>query len=85
MKEPKRGTPSPHMDDDHCWKSTDQFKVLTAKVKLFAGGIRQSRMERYDTITEYKCYDLASIEYTLAATLFSVAQCNTIQSPVYTD
>jgi hypothetical protein len=34
-------------------KSTAQFKVLKSKANLFAGGIGQSRMQRYDAITAY--------------------------------
>jgi hypothetical protein len=34
-------------------KSTAQFIVSKAKAKLFAGGIRQSRMQRYDATNTY--------------------------------
>jgi hypothetical protein len=44
--------------------------------------IHQRRMQQYDDTTVYSLYYLTSIGYTLAATRFSLAQCNTIHSPV---
>jgi hypothetical protein len=63
-------------------KSTAQFIISRAKVKLFAGGICQIQMQRYDATNVYNLYYLASIGYTLAANRLSLAQCKTIQSPV---
>jgi hypothetical protein len=63
-------------------KSASQFIASKEKAKLFASGILQSRMQRYDATTAYNLYFLASIGYTLAATRLSVNQCKIIQSPV---
>jgi hypothetical protein len=61
-------------------KSTSQF--IASKAKLFAGGILQIRMQRYDSTTAYNLYYIASIGYMLAATHFLINQCKIIQSPV---
>jgi hypothetical protein len=49
-------------------KSTAQFIFLKQRAKLFAGAVLQSRMQQYDAITDYNCYYIASIRYTLAVT-----------------
>jgi hypothetical protein len=61
---------------------TAQFVVSRDKAKLFAGGMLQSRMQRYDASTSYNLYYIATIGYTLDATRFTINQCKTIQSPV---
>jgi hypothetical protein len=63
-------------------KSKAQFVMLKAKAKLFVGGIRQSRMQRYDATAACNLYYSTIIGYTLAATHLSIVQCKTIQSPV---
>jgi hypothetical protein len=60
-------------------KSTAQFVLIRDKEKLFAGGILQSRIQRYGASTAYNLYNIASIGYTLAATRFSVNQCKIIK------
>jgi hypothetical protein len=63
-------------------KSPSQFIASKEKARLFAGGILQSSMQRYDASTAYNLYYIASIGYTLAASHFSINQCKIIQSPV---
>jgi hypothetical protein len=64
-------------------KSTAQFIILNKQKKLFAGAILQSRMQRYDSTTAYKCYYLAIIGTPLPPLAYLSTHAKLSKSPSY--